>query len=66
MSETHCIGDESLSEFFDRVDWDYIKRVIITKIVDGNFWAELIHYRSGKYMLHAFKHGQKQKDGVKE
>jgi hypothetical protein len=60
MTETHRIGDEPLSDFLERIDWSYVKKVAITKTVDGIFWAELTHYRSGKYMLHAFKHGRKE------
>ena len=59
MTETHCIGDEPLHEFLDRIDWYYVKKATITKTVDGRFWAELTHYRSGRYMLHSFKHGRK-------
>lgn len=36
-----------------------VKKVAITKTADGKFWAELTHYRSGKYMHHAFKHGRR-------
>jgi hypothetical protein len=59
MTETHCLYDEPLSEFLERIDWSYVKKAIITKTVDGAFWAVLTHYRSGKYMHHTFKHGRK-------
>jgi thioredoxin reductase len=59
MTDTYRIGDEPLSEFFERIDWSFVKKVTITKTVDGIFWAGLTHYRSGKYMLHSFKHGRK-------
>jgi len=62
MTETHCIGDEPLSEFLNRIDWSFIKKVTITKTVDGKFWAELTHHRSGRFMLHAFKQGRLQHD----
>jgi hypothetical protein len=58
MGEQHRIGDEPLSEFLDRIDWSYVKKAAITKTADGVFWAELTHYRSGKYMHHSFKHGR--------
>jgi len=59
MTETHCIGDEPLSEFLERINWSFVKKAVITKTVDGNFWAVITHYRSGKYMHHTFKYGRK-------
>ena len=59
MTETLRLDDEPLSEFFDRIDWSFVKKVAITKTVDGKFWAVITHYRSGKYMHHSFKHGRK-------
>lgn len=60
MSETYRFVESRLGEFFTMVDWSYIKRVEITKTVDGMMWAKLIHYRSGKYMMHGLKQGWKE------
>ena len=59
MTQILCLDDEPISEFFERIDWSFVKRVIITKTVDEKLWATIIHYRSGRYMFHAFKHGRK-------
>jgi hypothetical protein len=59
MPEIHRIGDEPLAEFLERIDWSFIKKAVITKTPDGVFWAQLTHYRSGKFMHHAFKYGRK-------
>ncbi|MDD2246380.1 MAG: hypothetical protein PHC39_04780 [Proteiniphilum sp.] len=59
MTELHNLGDEPLSDFLERIDWLFVKKATITKTVDGKFWAELTHYRPGKFMHHTFKHGRK-------
>jgi hypothetical protein len=64
MSETHRMSEDKLPEFFTMIDWDFIKRVEISKTVDGILWAKLIHHRPGKYMLHALKTGWKNGNGV--
>ncbi len=61
MTETHCIGDEPLAEFLERIDWSYVKKAVVTRTVDMCFWIELTHYRPGKYMHHTFKYGRKTK-----
>jgi hypothetical protein len=58
MTETYCLNDEPLSEFLERIDWSFVKKAVITKTVDGKFWAELTHYRSGRFMHHVFKYGR--------
>lgn len=57
MTETHRFAEDKLPEFFTMVDWSFVKRVEITKTVDGVIWAKLIHHRSGKYMVHGLKRG---------
>ena len=64
MSELHQMHESKIAEFFDMVNWDYIKRVEITKTADGVIWAKLIHYRSGKYMHHGLKCGWKNGNGL--
>lgn len=64
MSEIHRMSEDRLTEFFDMIDWSFVKRVEITKTCDGVIWAKLIHHRPGKYMLHALKHGWKNGNGV--
>ena len=64
MTETHRFSEDRLPEFFTMINWEYVKRVEITKTADGVMWAELIHYRPGKYMLHGLKHGFKNGNGV--
>ena len=64
MSETHRFSEDRLLEFFDMVNWSFVKRVEISKTSDGVMWAKLIHHRSGKYMFHAFKHGWKNGNGI--
>lgn len=59
MTETHLIGDEPLAEYLERINWSFVKKVVITKTVDEIFWAAITHYRPGKYMHHTFKHGRK-------
>jgi len=66
MSEIHCLDDEPVSEFLNRIDWSFVKRVTITKTVDGKFWVELTHYRSGRFMHHAFKHGRVDRTAAKD
>ncbi len=57
MSEIHEFPEEKLAEFFTMVDWYYVKRVEITKLPDERISAKLVHYRSGRYMMHGLKHG---------
>jgi hypothetical protein len=59
MPQIYCVGDEPLNEFMDRIDWDFVKKVTISKDLAGYFKAEITHYRSGRYMLHSFKCGRK-------
>lgn len=66
MSEIHRMHESKLSEFFEMVDWSFIKRVEISKTVDGVIWAKLVHHRPGKYMLHGLKHGWKNGNGLNE
>lgn len=49
MTELHNLCDEPLSDFLERIDWSFVKKAVITKTVDGKFWAELTHYRSGRF-----------------
>ena len=64
MSEHHRFTEDRIAEFFDMVNWDFIKRVEITRTADGVIWAKLVHYRSGKYMMHGLKYGFKNGDGL--
>ena len=64
MSEIYRMSEDRIPEFFDMIDWNFIKRVEITKTADGVIWAKLFHYRSGRYMLHALKYGWKNGNGV--
>jgi hypothetical protein len=59
MAETHRFSEDKIQEFFTMIDWSFVKRVEIIKTVDGMIWAKLIHYRSGKYMVHGLKFGWK-------
>jgi hypothetical protein len=65
MSEIHRFKEDRLQEFFsEMIDWEFVKRVEITKTVDGVIWAKVIHHRPGKYMLHALKCGFKNGSGI--
>lgn len=39
MSEIHRMSEDKIQEFFGMIDWSYVKRVEITKTVDGVIWA---------------------------
>lgn len=64
MSEIYRMSEDRIPEFFDMIDWNFIKRVEITKTADGVIWATLVHHRPGKYMMHSLKHGWKNGCGV--
>lgn len=64
MSGIHRMSEDRLPEFFTMIDWEFIKRVEISKTADGVVWVKLVHYRSGRYMLHALKHGFKNGNGL--
>jgi len=59
MSEVHTFTEDKLPEFFTMIDWSFVKRAEVTKTADGKIWVKLIHYRSGRYMMHGLKHGFK-------
>ena len=59
MPDVHYFEMGKLHEFMDMIDWSFVKRVSIEPFENGQYCAEITHYRSGRYMHHSFKHGWK-------